>query len=586
MKARTIVLYVFVLAAMVLASCAGGATPSPVTTQAEPTKGEAQPTATTGEAAQPTDTAAAAKVTDTPAKPASSGGKVATLIFTQEFETLNPLYTNMFFSAITQQFWNCWAWDFDEKNTARPLLVKEMPTTDNGGLSADGKTITLKLHDGIVWSDGTPITSDDFAFTSQMYLDPKNSVATTYPYDKLDKIETPDKTTVVMTFKEPFAPWLFFWHGLLPAHVLKPVYDKDGTIDNADWNKAPTVGCGPYVFSEWERGSYAKFVANDKYWLGRPKIDQIFLKFVPDDAAQIAALKAGDGDVGIFISYPDIPTLESAGLKIVKVNSGYNEGLYFNMLDKGHPAIKDEKVRQAIAYAINRKDITDKLLLGKTQPAATFWDNTPYVDPSVQPYPYDPEKAKQLLDEAGWKDSNGDGTRDKDGKELSLRYGTTTKEVRQDTQAIVQQQLAEVGIKVELLNYESDTFFATYDKNGPTYTGQLDIMEWSDVPGAFPDPDTSYWLCNQIPSADNPQGVNGFICDKDLDALFQKQSTQVDLNQRTDTFHQISKYMFDKVYWLGMWQDPDQYALGKRLQNVKLSGVTPFSNVMEWDVTQ
>jgi peptide/nickel transport system substrate-binding protein len=511
-----------------------------------------------------------------PAKP-----KVATLIFTQEPDTLNPLYTNMYYSTILDPLWDQWAWQFDDKNAPYPVLVKEMPDVKNGGISADGKQITLHLRDGLKWSDGEPLTSADFKFTHQMAVEKKNTVATTYPYEAIASIDTPDAQTVVINFDKPFAPWLLLFHGLLPEHVLKPVFDKTGTIDGAEWSKKPTVGIGPFVFKEWQSGSQLLFVRNDNYYGEKSKLDQIFIRIVPDDASQVAALKTGDGDLGIFIAYPDIPPLEKAGVNVVSVLSGYSEGWFFNLGDKGHPALKDLKVRQALAYAIDRDKISKDLLLGKTQPGASLWDKTMYVDPGIAPVPFDPAKAKQLLDEAGWTVGAG-GVREKNGVKLELRYGTTTKEVRQSTQAVIQQMLEQVGIKVDLFNYESDTFFADFTNKGPTYSGDLDIMQWSDAP-LFPDPDISYWRCAQIPSAESPQGTNAeFLCDKTLDGLFQLQETQVDLNQRIDTFHKISKLMYDQVYWLSIWQDPDIWAVGKRMDNVKLSGITPFYNVGEW----
>jgi peptide/nickel transport system substrate-binding protein len=407
------IFFLFIVLSLVLSACASSAT---ATVVVEPTSAGVQP-----EATQP------APPTAEPTKPAER--KVATFIWTQEFDTLNPLYSNMWFSSVTQQIWSCWAWDFDENNNPLPVLVKELPSLENGGLSADGKVITMKLRDDIVWSDGTPITSNDFVFTYQMIIDPKNIVASTSPYDKIDKIENPDDRTVIITFKDAYAPWLgTLWHGLLPAHVLEPVYQAEGTIDNAEWNRTPTVGCGPFVFSEWESGSFARFTPNEKYWMGKPKLDEIFFRFVPDDASQVAALKAKDGDLGTFFAYSDVPDLEAAGVNIVKVFSGYNEGIYFYLNpETSHPALRDERVRQAIVMAIDRFSISKDLLLGKTEPAISYWDKTPYIDPSLQPYPFDPEKAKQLLDDAGWVDSNGDNIRDKDGEDLTITYGTTTR---------------------------------------------------------------------------------------------------------------------------------------------------------------
>ncbi|HET92174.1 MAG TPA: peptide ABC transporter substrate-binding protein [Chloroflexi bacterium] len=544
--------------------------------------GGPQPPATQAPAEEPVEEPAEEPAAESAAR------KVATFIWTQEFDTLNPYYTNMWFSAITQQLWNAWAWDYDDQNAPHPVLVAEMPSEDNGGISPDGSVITMKLRDDIVWSDGTPITSEDFKFTYEMVVDPNNAVASTYPLDLLVSLETPDERTVVMTFEEPFASWqATLWHGLMPAHIMRPVFEAEGTIDGAAWNLKPTVGCGPFVLTDWESGSYARFVANENYWLGKPKIDEIFMRFVPDDASQVAALKTGEGDLGTFIAYSDIPTLEAEGVNMITVFSGYNEGWYFYLdPEKGHPALQDARVRQALALGFDRFSLNEDLLLGLTEPAATYWDNTPWVDPSIEPWPYDPERAKALLDEAGWIDTNGDGVRDKDGVELVLTYGTTTREIRQDTQAVAQQQLSEIGVKIELFNYASDIFFSSYGEGGPAATGANDMFEYSTVPN-FPDGDTSEWLCREIPSDESPDGINWpAYCDEELDALFQLQVTQVDFEERQQTFYQITRKIFEEALWVGLWQDPDIFAIGPRLKNVKLSGATPFFNIQEWDLTE
>ncbi len=177
--------------------------------------------------------------------------KVASFIWTQEFDTLNPLYTNMWFSSITQSMWLTWPWEFDANNEPFPVMVTDMPSVENGGISTDGKTITINLRDDLKWSDGEPITSEDFVFTYEMAMDPKNAVASTYPYDTMASMEAPDERTVVINFTEPFAPWQSkLFHGILPAHILRPVFEAEGTIDNAclepgtDRRRRPLCVCG------------------------------------------------------------------------------------------------------------------------------------------------------------------------------------------------------------------------------------------------------------------------------------------------------------------------------------------------------
>lgn len=525
-------------------------------------------------------------------EPADEGErKIATFIWTQEFDTLSPMYTAMWFTTTTFELWNVRAWNFDENNEVIPVLVTEIPSVENGGISEDGLTLTFRLRDDIVWSDGTPVTSNDFVFTYNMYMDPANTVNSTYPYDVVESIENPDPQTVIVNFAEPFAPWLsWMWHNILPAHVLQPVFDEAGTLDEAEWNFTPTVGVGPYRFEEWESGSFARFVRNENWHGESPKIDEIFFRFVPDDASQVAALQNGEGDLGTFIAYSDVPALQDAGINIVTQPSGYNEGWFFFIGDElipGHPALQDVRVRQAIAMALDRDTLNQDLLLGLTQTPVSYWDSlAAYVSPDIEPYQYDPEQANALLDEAGWVDTNSDGVRDKDGVELVLVHGTTTRETRQDAQAVAQQQLADVGIQLDIQSFDSTLFFASYGSDGPTYNGDLDIMQWSDST-SYPDPDWYYWLCSEIPTDDYPDGGNAQrICDEELDALFQQQIAQSNPDERRDTFHQITQLMHDNVYWLGLWQDPDVWAVGPRLQNVRFAGPTPLFSIAEWDIAE
>ncbi len=521
---------------------------------------------------------------------AAQDSKLINVIFTQEADNLNPLYTDMWFATNAIDLFLLPAWFIDDNLSTAPALVTEIPSADNGGVSEDGTTITLHLRDDITWSDGEPITSADFVFTYQMWVDEGNTPVTRFPYDeKIASVEAPDEHTVVVTYNEPYAPWLttLFHEGVLPEHILKPVFDSEGTIDNADWNSNPTVGSGPFVLSEWERGSHMLFNRNDSYSLGTPKLDAVFLRFVPDDASQIAALLNGDGDVGTFIAYADTPQLTDAGIDIVTVNSGYNETWFFNMrADSGHPALQDVNVRRALAMAFNRDQINQDLNLGITYTPASFWQGSPYARPDAEPIPYDPDQATQLLDDAGWVDSNGDGTRDKDGTELVLRYATTTREIRMETQVVVQQAFQELGIGVDLVNHDPDIFFNSYGSDGPIATGDFDIAEWSTTPEGFPDPEDSSFLCSQIPSADNPEGTNwSGYCNQQVDDLMAEEARTTDPEARIGIFHQIDQILFDDVAYVGVWYDPDLWAINSRAQNIKISGADPFWNAVDWDLS-
>jgi peptide/nickel transport system substrate-binding protein len=512
--------------------------------------------------------------------------KVITIAWTQEPDNLNPWYTNMWYATGLTELWLCDAWVFDENNQPVPQLLTEIPSMDNGGISADGLTITFNLRDDIFWSDDTPITSADFLFTYEMVMDDANVTDSKYPYDYFAGVEAPDDQTLVISFDEPFASWLgTLWGGIFPKHVLEPVYEEEGSIQGADWNNAPSVGCGPFSFNEWESGSYISFVKNENYFDGEALLDEIVFLIVPDDAAQTAAVLAGDADIAYWPPYEDIPGFRDAGLEVVTMASGYNEGWWFNLRDMASPGIRDLAVRKAIAMSVDRETIAEDLKFGVVAPNDTFWDAfTGYVSPDIESWPYDPEAAKALLEEAGWVDNDGDGIReDAEGNPLTISHGTTTKETRQNVQVIVQEQLREVGIDLVINSLDADILFEAYDGGGPAARGELDIMEWSDAP-YFPDPDTYYWLCSELPSDDYPWGGNYYFCDEELDQLFADQLVEVNLEARQAIFHEITKLMHENVWYLGMWEDPDVWIMNPDLTGYKFSGVTPFFNIMEWDV--
>jgi peptide/nickel transport system substrate-binding protein len=495
----------------------------------------------------------------------------------------------MAFAGYTYQVWLRGAWMFNNELQPVPELVSEIPSPENGGISADGLTITLRVREGLTWSDGDALDANDFVFTWEMYTSEANSPTTRDPYDKITSATAPDAQTVVLTFDAPYAPWVAkLFTRVLPEHILRPVFDADGNLDTAEWNLNPTVGNGPYVFAEWVSGSFIRAVANPNYHAGAPAIPEVIFTFIPDDAAYVAGFINGDADVGTFFAFSDVPGMNDTGF--INVNlypSGYNEGWFLNLNpETGHPALQDLRVRQALAMGFDRDSFNADVNVGATFTPASLWENTPYANPDIDPMPFDPAAAAALLDEAGWVDSNGDGTRDQNGVELQLRFAHNGRAVREQVMLVAQQQLAEIGIGIIPSPYDRTIFFNSYAEDGPIATGQYDIAEWSTTT-SFPDPDFTALLCDQIPSPDNPVGENWTsFCDPALDALLQEQARTLDYNARVALFHQIDALVYAQLPWIGIWHDADLWAYNTRLENVLLNGADPFWNIHQWTIAQ
>jgi peptide/nickel transport system substrate-binding protein len=516
--------------------------------------------------------------------PAMAQGKSATVSWPQEPDNLNYMYTTMTFAGYTIQLFTSPAWDFDGDSQPRPVLLEEIPSMENGGISEDGTTFTLKLKPGLLWSDGDPLDSADFLFTAEMKTAPGNNPITRGPYD-LATVTAPDPNTVVVTFEEPYAAWLSLFRYVLPEHVLRPVYDAQGSLDAAEFNFFPTVSSGPYILTEWQRGSFMTFVPNPNFVGGTPTIDNLVVTFVPDEQTYKTTFLNGEAQLGTFLPFSDVPDLQAAGFDVQVIDAGYNEGMFFNVGPNANPAMQDIRVRQALALGFDRFAIVNDLLAGATIPAASPWENTPYQAPELTPVPYDPDQARQLLEEAGYVDSDGDGIREKDGTPLSLRFVTSTRQIRVDIQAIAQQQWREIGIDIVLENYPSDVFFSNYADGGPIATGAYDIAQWSSSPATFPDPDTERFDCDQIPSPENTTGANwSYYCNEALTSLFERQRITTDYTARVELWHEITRTLYNDYVWVGVWFDADVWWAGAGLNAGQLNGVSPFWDVVNWDV--
>ncbi len=563
-----IVLSVLVAASIALSGC--GTAPPP----AEPAT---QPVAAPTTAPQPT----------TPPEP-----KQATLSLTSNPESMNPLYASTWYTEVVFDMILLPLWNIDDQGNYVMELAQELPTMENGGVSADGLNITIKFRPEANWSDGTPVTADDAVFTYDMIMSDKNGVFSRYPYDTyVESMTAKDPKTLEIKLSSAYADWATtFFTGIsrvIPKHILQPVFDKDGTLDNAEWNRTANVVDGPYTLTEFVSDDHLTFAANDTYWRGRPKIDDMYIRIFADRQSQLAALQSGQSDIGSYIVGSEIPALkETNQFEIMSSPNGYIVTIFMNIDPKtAHPAMTDPNVRRALALAIDRQLIIDKIYNGIYTIPATYWDDTVYDNPDLKPYAFDPAQAKALLDTAGWK-MGSDGVREKVGKKLELRYVYISGDDTTDTMIVTfQQMLADVGVKLDILPNTEEVLWASYTDNGELAHGNFDLTQWSDGMWYFPSPSTSYFLCGERPTADYPTGYNWFgICDQSMEDLFSVADVEMDPQKRAADYHQIGKIMYDNTYIIPIRSDPDVWAVSDRLTNVKFSGVDPLMFVYEWDV--
>ncbi|MBE0689885.1 MAG: peptide ABC transporter substrate-binding protein [Anaerolineae bacterium] len=497
--------------------------------------------------------------------------------FAQEPDSMNGFYTSMAFAQWANDLVQASLWDVSDTLEFVPVLVTEIPSVENGGISEDYTIYTIKLKPGLMWSDGTPLTSDDLVFTYQMIQDPANnflqagSIAAS-----LISAEAVDETTFTLTFDSP-KPFPEDQAGspglstILPAHIFRPVYESEGSIEFAAENLDPTVFSGPYVLSDWRRGEAMTFEINPNYIIGTPKIERIVLRFFPDTDAQYAALAAGQLDYVPNVSEGDIPRLveSSPDLKIVTVFGGYIENLWLNVRTEdapraGHVALQDVRVRQAIRYALDREAVTTDLLAGATSPTDSIYGGSPFELDTLGVTEYNPAEAERLLDEAGWVDSDGDGVRDKDGVKLELRYSTTTAGWRNNIQAVLQQQLAQVGISVILEKYPATEFFGSWANNGINAVGEYDIAQYANNTALTNPANVTVYealACDQIPGEDNQGGQNFTgLCNEEMDAAAQVTLNSLDADERLQAAYTIQEIMKENAVLIDLFPRGDNYA--------------------------
>lgn len=500
-----------------------------------------------------------------------------------EPKNLNPILASNTTDGMVDMFMFDLLVTADAKGNPQPDLANPVPTLENGGISKDGLTITYHLVKGVKWHDGVPFTSKDVKFSWQAVMNPKNNTTSRNGYDKVASVDTPDDSTVVFHLKQKFAPivnTLFaesdnpIW--VVPEHILGKLPD----INSAPFNSEP-VGTGPYKIAEWVRGDHITMVANPDYFKGKPKLDKVTVKIIPDENTTINALKTHDID-WMFQASPHtcqaLKDVASSGINTVYSQVDGYEGVLLNL---SHPPLNDLKVRQALAYAINKQELVDKLTCN-TQKIATE-DHPAWMwahNPSVTTYNFDVAKAKQLLQQAGYTAGAG-GTLQKGGQPLSLLAVTNNSNTtRRQLAVLVQAQLRQVGIDMQIKTYTGSQLFAPAGEGGILQLGKYDLSFSGWYAGVDPD-DSSQFICSMVP----PGGYNYTrYCNKGMDAAQTDALTHYDIPTRTAAYHKIEAYLADDLPQIFFWWVNQAQPVNSDLKGFDPNPVTENWNAYQWSI--
>lgn len=326
-------------------------------------------------------------------------------------------------------------------------------------ISDDKLTIRFFLRKDVIWQDGKPFTAKDVEYTYKVYVDPKTPTAYATDFLKVKAFRILDDYTVEVTYDRPYAPALGSWGtAVLPSHLL-----EGQDITQSPLKRDP-VGTGPYKFREWKTGEKIVLDSFHRYFEGRPYIDRVLTRVIPDLATMFLELKARKVDqMGLtplqYTRQTSTKWFDENYTKYKYLAFGYTY-LGYNLQDE---KFKDKRVRQALTSAINRESIVQGVLLGLGQVAYTpYKPDTMWYNPNVKKFPYNPELAKQLFAEAGWKD-NGDGVLRKDGKPFEFTIITNQgNDLRKNAATIIQSDLKKVGISVQIRVIEWAAFLKNF----------------------------------------------------------------------------------------------------------------------------
>jgi peptide/nickel transport system substrate-binding protein len=467
------------------------------------------------------------------------------------------------------------SWDPD--GNLSPNLAAEIPSVQNGAVSKDGRSVTWRLKKGVTWHDGKPFTADDCVFTWEFAADPSTASVSIGTYKDV-KVEKIDSHTIRVVYAKPTPFWADPFCGVrgmvIPKHLFEAF--KGAKSREAPINLKP-VGTGPYKFVDFKPGDMVRGELNPNYHLpNRPYFDTIEMKGGGDAiSAGRAVLQTGEYDYAWNIQVEDdvLKRLEAGGKGVTEIVLGGNiEHIQLNNTDpwkevdgersslkSKHPFLTDAAVRQALSLVVDRAAVQEQIY-GRTGIATGNFLNAPArFNSKNTKWEFNPDKAGQILEAAGWK-KGSDGIRAKDGVKLKMVYQSSINAPRQKTQAIVKQAAAKAGIDMELKSVTASVYFSSDVANPDTYTHFYTDIQMYTTTMTMPDPEL---FMNQFTSWEAASKENKFQGrnitrwrNEEYDKVFRAAESEMDPVKRAALFIKMNDLVIENVVVIPVVQRP------------------------------
>jgi peptide/nickel transport system substrate-binding protein len=445
--------------------------------------------------------------------------------------------------------------------------------------SRDCLELTFKLRRDVKWHDGRPFTAEDVVFTYQTMINPKTPAPFKEGFLLVKDAQALDPYTVRVTYDKPYARAVETWGTyILPKHVLQP-FAESGTLRESPQNSRP-IGTGPYRFQEWKPGEKVVLVANPEYYEGRPYLSRVVYRVIPSQATIFLELKAKGVDyvstlTGIqYARQTEYPAFRKAYHKFRYPASDYTF-LGFNLRD---PRFADRRVRQAFAHAINKQELIDGVRLGLAREATgPIRPGTWAYTDRVERFDYDPEKAKALLEEAGWKDRDGDGVvEDREGKPFTLTIRTNQgNDERKKIAEIIQQRLKEVGVQADIQLIEWAAFIKEFVK-----PRRFEVIVLGLGTGSDPDQYVVWHSSQRGPDQMNRTGY----ANPEVDALLEAGRMSCVQSERVRHYQRLQEILAHDLPMIFLYNRDALPVVTARVRGVSPAAAGIMYNFTEWYV--